>query len=122
MCQFGVNSLSYRGFRAPIKDKKKDLSEGQISISHCLSSFKFICRLPDVFKLLKEILPVRIGTILTQNNRTFLTYCGNTAYHTFHVNKSDGFTQHHFVKWTNKKGCRKKEKKKKNELYTCTSI
>ena len=27
------------------------------------------------------------------------------TYHTLHVDQGDRFTQHHFVKWTNKKRC-----------------
>lgn len=31
---------------------------------------------------------------------------GNNTYHTLHINQRDGFTQHHFVKWANEKGCK----------------
>ena len=27
------------------------------------------------------------------------------THHTLHVDQRDRFTQHHFVKWTNKKSC-----------------
>ena len=31
---------------------------------------------------------------------------GTNTYHTLHINQRDGFTQHHFVKWANEKGCK----------------
>ena len=46
--------------------------------------------------------PLNLFTDISWRNEMMIT---KITHHTLHVDQRDRFTQHHFVKWTNKKRC-----------------